>query len=58
MLIIFSSTPFYTEYIDPPCKGDPIPDYIHLNPKFYPYLKDAIGAIDGDVPRVRQRSVK
>ena len=47
MLIIFSSPPFYTKYINPPFEGDPIPDYIHLNPKFYPYLKDAIGAIGG-----------
>ena len=47
MLVIFSSPPFYTKYVNPPFEGDPIPDYIRLNPKFYPYLKDAIGAIDG-----------
>ena len=47
MLIIFSSPPFYTKYVNPPFEGDPIPESIHLNPKFYPYLKDAIGAIDG-----------
>ena len=47
MLIIFSSPPFYTKYVKPPCDGNPIPDYIHLNPKFFLYLKDALSGMDG-----------
>jgi len=47
MLFIFSSTPFYTKYVCLPKAGDPIPPEIHYNPKFWPYFKDAIGALDG-----------
>ena len=43
---LLSSPRHLSKYVNPPCEGDPIPDYICLNPKFYPYLKDAIGAID------------
>ena len=47
MLVIFSLPPFYTKYIKPPCDGNPIPDYIRLNPKFFLYLKDALSGMDG-----------
>lgn len=47
MLVIFSSPPFYTMYVRLPTADDPIPPQIYNNPKFWPYFKDAIGAIDG-----------
>lgn len=47
MLTIFSSPPFYTNYVHLPCGTDPIPPEIRDNPKRYPFFCDAIGAIDG-----------
>jgi DDE superfamily endonuclease len=47
MLEIFSSPPFYTEYVQLPKVNDPIPPQVQLNPKRYPFFKDVIGAIDG-----------
>src|ERR1700720_82407 len=47
MLIFFSSAPFYTRYIHLPPIGTPTPPEILNNPKFYPFFKDALGAIDG-----------
>jgi DDE superfamily endonuclease len=47
MLTIFSSPPFYTRYVRLPTAQDPIPLEIRNNPKFWPFLKDALGAIDG-----------
>lgn len=47
MVFIFSSPPFYTKYVRQPKAGDPVPHQIHHNPKFWPYFKDALGAIDG-----------
>jgi len=47
MLIFFSSAPFYTRYIHLPPIGAPTPPEILNNPKFYPFFKDALGAIDG-----------
>ena len=46
MTDIFSSLPFYTTYIQFP-SGNNIPAKIQWNPKFFPYFRDAIGAIDG-----------
>jgi len=46
MLNIFSSPPFYTMFVFPP-SGDPVSPEIRNNPKFWPYFKDAIGALDG-----------
>ena len=43
---IFSSLLFYTTYIQFP-SGNNIPAKIQWNPKFFPYFRDAIGAIDG-----------
>ena len=45
MLKIFSSPPFYTTYVQPP--SDTIQSKIRHNPKFYPFFRNAIGAIDG-----------
>jgi len=46
MLFIFSSYPFYTKYVCLLKAGDPIPPEICCNPKFFPYFKDEIGALD------------
>lgn len=47
MVFIFSSPSLYTDYVKLPTADDPIPPEIYSNPKFYPYFKDALGAIDG-----------
>jgi len=46
ILDIFSSPPFYTQYLCLP-KNDKIHTHIQENPRFWPYFKDAIGALDG-----------
>ena len=47
MLLFFSSAPFYNDYVKLPRADAPIPPEIRNNPKFYPFFKDALGAIDG-----------
>ena len=47
MLVISSSIPFYADHVYLPHKGDPTPSKIYENSKFYPFFKDALGAIDG-----------
>ena len=47
MVDIFSSPPFYTDHVKLPTADDPVPPEIQQNPKFWPYFKDALGAIDG-----------
>ena len=47
MLFIFSSYPFYTKYVKLPTADDPVMHEIRNNPKFWPYFKDALGALDG-----------
>ena len=47
MVIIFSSPPFYTNHVSLPTGAEPISPQICNNPKFWPYFKNAIGAIDG-----------
>ena len=47
ILTIFSSQPFYTDYVHLPSETDPILPEICNNPKHYPFFCDAIGAIDG-----------
>ena len=47
MLCIFSSYPFYTKYVLLPSVDDPVPPEIRHNSKFWPYFKDALGALDG-----------
>ena len=46
MLVIFSSMPFYSEYVHLPHEGDLTPSKILENSKFYPFFKDVLGAID------------
>jgi hypothetical protein len=45
MLIIFSTPPFYSKYVHLP--SDKVSQKIRENPKFWPFFKDAIGALDG-----------
>ena len=47
MLDKFSSSPFYTEYVKLPNVDVPVPTTIQENPRFHPFFKDVIGAIDG-----------
>ena len=47
MLNIFSSSPFYTDFVCLPDISAPVPEYIKDNPKFYPFFEGAIGALDG-----------
>src|ERR1700683_3716367 len=60
MLFIFSLHPFYTNQVILPTAGDPVPPEIREEPKFWPYFKDAVGALDGShihsAPPVNQHS--
>ena len=47
MLVMFSSPPFYMTYVCLLTAHDPVPPQIYNNLKFWPFFKDAIGAIDG-----------
>jgi hypothetical protein len=47
MLFIFSSAPFYTEYVHLPTADDSVPSHICNNPKFPLFFKDALAVIDG-----------
>lgn len=47
MLDAFSTTRIYTKYVKLPRSDDPIPTCILNDPAVYPYLENAIGAIDG-----------
>ena len=47
MVDIFSSPTFYTNYMKLPTADDPVSKEIQQNPKFWPYFKDALGAING-----------
>jgi hypothetical protein len=47
MLYIFSSKPFYSDFICQPRSTDSCSSYILSNPKFNPFFKNAIGAMDG-----------
>jgi len=46
MVIIFSSAPFYTSYVHMPAP-DADQTEMHNNPRFFPYFKNVIGALDG-----------
>lgn len=46
ILYVLCSAPFYTKFVQFPT-GQTIPQKIRANSKFYPYFRDAIGAIDG-----------
>jgi hypothetical protein len=45
MLVVFASPPFYSKYVHLP--DESVPQKIQQNPKFWPFFKDAIGALDG-----------
>jgi hypothetical protein len=45
MLIIFATPLFYSKYVHLP--SDEVSQRIHENPKFWPFFKDTIGALDG-----------
>jgi hypothetical protein len=45
MLVVFSSPPFYTTYVSLPPNSTP--RRIRENPKFFPFFKNALGALDG-----------
>ena len=47
MLYIFSSEPFYTDFVRQPQSTDPPSPYIVDNPKFHPFFENAIGGMDG-----------
>jgi hypothetical protein len=47
MVHIFSSHPFYTDNVHLPTATDPISSRIRNNTKFWPYFKNALGALDG-----------
>jgi DDE superfamily endonuclease len=47
ILFILSSEPFYSKYVHLPTAGTPLPHHFRRNPKFWPFFKDALGAIDG-----------
>ncbi|KAJ7054234.1 hypothetical protein C8F01DRAFT_969788, partial [Mycena amicta] len=47
ILDALSDSPFYSDHVRLPTTTDPVEEYIRNNPKFYPFFKDAIGAIDG-----------
>ena len=44
---MLSSPPFYSKYIHLPNSNSPTPQEISSNPKYYPFFKDVIGALDG-----------
>lgn len=46
VLYTLSDAPFYTTFVEFPT-GEIIPSKIRKNSKFWPYFRDAIGAIDG-----------
>ncbi|KAF8877641.1 hypothetical protein BD779DRAFT_1391979, partial [Infundibulicybe gibba] len=47
VLMAVSSPPFYNKYIRLPSANDPISSFLRGNPKFFPFLSSAIGAMDG-----------
>jgi hypothetical protein len=47
MVHIFSAHPFYTENVQLPRYNDPVSSQIRNNTKFWPYFKNALGALDG-----------
>ena len=46
ILYIFSTLPFYMTYVYLPMADDPPLHRLCKNPKFWPYFKDTIGALD------------
>jgi hypothetical protein len=56
MLVIFTSDPFYPKYV---CFPDgSVPHKIRKNPKWWPFFKDAIGAIDGSHIHIMPKAIE
>jgi hypothetical protein len=47
ILDAISTGPFYRKFVHLPKASDPVDPFIRNQPKFYPYFRDAIGAMDG-----------
>lgn len=47
MLLIFSSAPFYTKYVNLPDANTPPSHRIRRNKKMWPFFEHALGALDG-----------
>ncbi|KAJ6448295.1 hypothetical protein C8R45DRAFT_767672, partial [Mycena sanguinolenta] len=47
VLFAIVSLGFYNAYVRLPSVNNPVPEPIRKNPKFFPFLKDAIGSMDG-----------
>lgn len=47
LLSIFSSGPFYNSFVRLPTAHDPVPPQIRNNPKFWPFFKNCLSALDG-----------
>ncbi|KAH6906645.1 hypothetical protein BKA70DRAFT_1033490, partial [Coprinopsis sp. MPI-PUGE-AT-0042] len=47
VLRVISRGSFYSKYVRLPSINDPVPDIIRNNPRFFPFFKDVLGAIDG-----------
>ncbi|KAJ3897466.1 hypothetical protein F5879DRAFT_788221, partial [Lentinula edodes] len=47
ILDILSGPKLYNKYVHIPGPHDPIPDAIFNNPKYHPFFKDVLGAING-----------
>jgi hypothetical protein len=47
MTEIFACPPFYTQYVRLPTADNAISAHIRHNTKYFPYFKDALGALDG-----------
>ncbi|KAJ7707904.1 hypothetical protein B0H16DRAFT_1231683, partial [Mycena metata] len=47
ILAIFCNGDFYNRYMRLPAAGDPPPDAIRTNPKWWPYFCNVLGALDG-----------
>ena len=42
-----SSHPFFTRHVVLPTPATPMPDIIRYNPRFWPWFRGALGALDG-----------
>ncbi|KAJ7152618.1 hypothetical protein C8R43DRAFT_827340, partial [Mycena crocata] len=47
ILDIFCGGEFYKRYVRLPAADDPIPEAIRSNPKWWPYFRNVLGALDG-----------
>jgi len=47
ILNAITSPAFYNSYVNLPTHSTPLESYISDNPKFYPFFKGALGALDG-----------